>query len=197
MTVAARNGPDDTARNGPDDTARNGPDDTARNGPDDTARNGPDNAARYFEDWSVGDTLVFGHYEVTAEEIKAFAEKFDPQPFHLDEGQAAGSLFGGLVASGWHSGAMLMRMVADNPAFVAHNIAASGFDDLVWHQPVRPGDRLSVRSRILDKRLSKSRPDRGIVTLRQELLNQAGETAMSFTSAVHYLRRPGRVEAGP
>ncbi len=146
--------------------------------------------ARYFEDWRVGEVLEFGHYEVTAREIKAFAEQFDPQPFHLDEAAAAESLFGGLVASGWHSCAMMMRMVADTPAFIRHNIVSSGFDDLIWHLPVRPGDRLSGRSRVLETRPSGRRPDRGVVRLRQEMVNGEGETVLSFVSAVYYLRRP-------
>ena len=152
---------------------------------------------RYFEDWTVGEVLSFGRYQVTTAEIKEFAEEFDPQPFHLDEAAAAESLFGGLIASGWHSAGILMRMVTDHGAFVGANIASPGFDDLAWPIPVRPGDVLSARCEVAAVRRSKSKPDRGTVTFDLCLVNQAGETAMSLSSLVLYrCREAAPVEAG-
>ncbi len=144
---------------------------------------------RYFEDWRAGEVLDFGRYDVTAEEIKAFARQYDPQSFHLDESAAKESIFGGLVASGWHSCAMLMRMIADTPAFIGHNIASPGFDDLEWRHPVRPGDVLTGRCKVLDTRRSQSRPNRGLVWYRQSLLNQDGDIVLSMKSLVLYWRR--------
>lgn len=151
---------------------------------------------RYYEDWHAGEALDFGRYRVTADEIKAFATQFDPQPFHLDEAAARDSIFGGLVASGWHTCAILMRLIADTPAFIGANIASPGFDDLSWPVPVRPGDVLKGRCRVIDKRPSASKPDRGLVRFEQHLMNQRGEAALSLTSLVLYLRRPALAEAG-
>jgi acyl dehydratase len=159
------------------------------------------NAPRHFEDWQPGEVLQFGRYEVTAAEIKEFAIEFDPQSFHLDEEAAKDSLFGGLIASGWHSAGIMMRLIVDHGAFVGANIASPGFDDIAWTKPVRPGDVLSVRVEVTRKRRSESKPDRGVVSFRQELLNQDGEIAMSLDSLVLYrCREPGedaaRAEAG-
>ena len=101
---------------------------------------------KYFEDLEVGETMRFGRYEVTRGEILDYARQFDPQPFHVDEEAARASLFGGLIASGWHTGAMMMRMVADHMGPAVATAGAMGFDDLKWLQPVRPGDVLSVES---------------------------------------------------
>ena len=125
---------------------------------------------KYFEDVRVGDVMRFGRYEVTREEIVEYARQFDPQPFHLDEEAAKASMFGGLIASGWHTGAM-------------------GFDDLKWLRPVRPGDVLSVESEIREKIESRSRPDRGTVKIESRIINQHGEVVMSLVSLVIYLRR--------
>lgn len=145
---------------------------------------------KYFEDVQVGDTTRFGRYEVTREEIIEYARQFDPQPFHLDEAAARASIFGGLIASGWHTGAMFIRMVCDGMIPEAATSGAMGFDDLRWLKPVRPGDVLSVESVVREKLESWSRSDRGTVKVESRVSNQRGEVVMSLVSLVIYLRRP-------
>ena len=105
----------------------------------------------YFEDLTVGETTEFGTYEVTADEMTSFAEEYDPQPFHTDPDAAAESPFGGLVASGWHTASMTMRLLVDNHLSEGAARGALGVDDLRWRRPVRPGDELAVRTEIVDK----------------------------------------------
>ncbi len=145
---------------------------------------------KYFEDVELGETTRFGRYEVTREEIVDYARQFDPQPFHLDEEAARASMFGGLIASGWHTGAMFIRMVCDNMVPEAATAGSMGFDDLKWLKPVRPGDVLSVESVVRGKSESRSRPDRGTVKIESRVSNQRGELVMSLVSLVIYLRRP-------
>ena len=145
----------------------------------------------YFEDVQVGDTHRFGQYAVTRGEIIEYAQQFDPQPFHLDEEAARKSMFGGLIASGWHTGAMLMRMVCESAIPGHATNGAIGFDDLKWLKPVRPGDVLSVENVVVEKVESRSRRDIGVVKIAGRVLNQAGEAVMSLTSLVLYRRRPG------
>ena len=145
---------------------------------------------KYFEDVQVGETMRFGRYEVTREEIVEYARQFDPQPFHLDEEAARASMFGGLIASGWHTGAMFIRMVCDGMVPTAATSGSMGFDDLKWLKPVRPGDVLSVDSVVREKIESHSRPDRGTVKIESRVSNQRGEVVMSLVSLVIYLRRP-------
>jgi acyl dehydratase len=145
---------------------------------------------KYFEDVEIGETTRFGRYEVTREEILEYARQFDPQPFHLDEEAARASMFGGLVASGWHTGAMFIRMVCDGMVPTAATSGSMGFDDLKWLKPVRPGDVLSVESVVREKMESRSRPDRGTVKIESRVSNQRGEVVMSLVSLVIYLRRP-------
>jgi acyl dehydratase len=144
----------------------------------------------YFEDVTVGDTERFGRYEVTREEIIEYARQFDPQPFHLDEEAAKASPFGGLIASGWHTGAMLIRMLNDHSIPRAATTGALGFDDLKWVKPVRPGDILSVETRVLEKAESRSRPEIGVVKVESRVSSQDGELKMSLVSIVLYRRRP-------
>jgi acyl dehydratase len=144
----------------------------------------------YFEDVTVGDTERFGRYEVTREEIIEYARQFDPQPFHLDEEAAQASPFGGLIASGWHTGAMLIRMLNDHSIPRAATTGALGFDDLKWVKPVRPGDILSVETRVLEKAESRSRPEIGVVKVESRVSSQDGELKMSLVSIVLYRRRP-------
>jgi acyl dehydratase len=144
----------------------------------------------YFEDVTVGDTERFGRYEVTREEIIEYARQFDPQPFHLDEAAAKASPFGGLIASGWHTGAMLIRMLNDHSIPRAATTGALGFDDLKWVKPVRPGDILSVETRVLEKAESRSRPEIGVVKVESRVSSQDGELKMSLVSIVLYRRRP-------
>jgi acyl dehydratase len=150
----------------------------------------------YFEDVAVGQVHRFGRYEVTREEIVEYARQFDPQPFHLDEAAATGSIFGGLIASGWHTGAMLIRMICDHAIPGAATTGALGFDDLKWLAPVRPGDVLSVETRVTDKSESPRRPDVGIVKIASRVLNQREEAVMTLTSLVLYRRRPQDAEQG-
>lgn len=145
---------------------------------------------KYFEDVQVGDVMRFGRYEVTREEIIAYARQFDPQPFHLDEASARESMYGGLIASGWHTGAMFIRMVAQHMTPIHATAGAMGFDDLKWVRPVRPGDVLSVESVIREKIESRSRPERGLVKIESRVRDQRDEVVMSLVSLVVYLRRP-------
>ena len=144
---------------------------------------------KYFEDVQVGETTRFGRYEVTREEIVEYARQFDPQPFHLDEEAARQSLFGGLIASGWHTGAMFIRMVCDGMIAGNATVGAKGFDDLRWIKPVRPGDVLSVESEVREK-IEGRRPDIGTVKIESRVSNQRGEVVMSLVSLVLYRRRP-------
>ena len=143
----------------------------------------------YFEDVTVGDTSRFGHYEVTSEEIIEYARQFDPQPFHLDEEAAKASMFGGLIASGWHTGAMLIRMTCDHAIPGSATTGALGFDDLKWLKPVRPGDILSVETVVREKIESRSRTDIGVVKIESRVHDQRGETKMTLVSLVLYRRR--------
>jgi len=123
--------------------------------------------------------------------ITAFAAQFDPQPFHLHPDAARSSLFGGLVASGWHTAALTMRLLVDGGAPIAGGVVGAGVE-LSWPRPVRPGDVLTVQSEVLEVKPSASRPDRGIVTLRSQTLNQDGEPVQILTSRLVVPRRPGK-----
>jgi acyl dehydratase len=143
----------------------------------------------HFEDVEIGDVHRFGRTVVTREEIVEFAAQFDPQPFHLDEDAARQTMFGGLIASGWHTGAMFIRMIVDHEVPRSATTGAIGFDDLKWLRPVRPGDVLSVESRIADKVESRTRRDVGIVKVESRVLNQKDEPVMTLISLVLYQRR--------
>jgi acyl dehydratase len=144
----------------------------------------------YFEDVVIGQTQRFGRYEVTREEIIAFGREFDPQPFHVDEAAAAQSHFGGLIASGWHTGAMFISMVSEHAVPGSASTGARGFDDLRWLVPVRPGDVLCVETVVKEKIESERRADIGTVKIEGRVLNQRGEAVMVLTSLVLYQRRP-------
>jgi len=135
----------------------------------------------YFEDFPVGDVSTFGAYEVTLQEIKAFAGEFDPQPFHLDEEAGARSIAGALSASGWHTTAMCMRMMYDGYIGTAASMGSPGVDEVKWLKPVFPGDILSMRRTTLDARISASRPEMGIIRSRWEVLNQDGVIKLEMT----------------
>ena len=143
----------------------------------------------YYEDIVVGQTLVTGSKTVTKQEIIAFARQFDPQPFHLDEAAAERSMFGGLLASGWHTVAMMMRLLVDASASRAVNLGSPGFDDLRWRKPVRPGDTITVRSTCIDKRPSRSKPEIGSAWFQTEVVNQHDEVVMSLINIAIYQRR--------
>lgn len=145
-----------------------------------------------FEDFAPGEIVTFGAYEVTKEEIIAFASQFDPQPFHLDEEAGKASMLGGLAASGWHSCSIMMRMMFDGFMNGSTSLGSPGIDEVRWLKPVFPGDVLSVRREVLEARPSASRPDRGIVRFRFELMNQKGEVVMEQTNPILFGRRhPG------
>jgi acyl dehydratase len=143
---------------------------------------------RFFEDYKVGQTFRAGSVAVTAERIKSFAAEFDPQPFHLDEERARTSLFGGLVASGWHTAAMTMRLIVDSDLGpVGGTIGAGG--ELRWPKPVRPGDVLHIEAEVLELRPSRSRPEVGVVKVRITTYNQAGEPVQVLTPTLLVPRR--------
>ncbi|MFO1152856.1 MAG: MaoC family dehydratase [Rhodospirillales bacterium] len=143
----------------------------------------------YLEDLWVGQRFRSGSLTVDEAEVKAFAARYDPQPFHLDAAAAEASLFRGLAASGWHTAALSMRLFLDGGAPIAGGvIGASG--ELAWPRPTRPGDTLTVESEVLAVVPSKSRPDRGHATLRSQTLNQAGEPVQIFTMNLIVPRRP-------
>jgi acyl dehydratase len=144
---------------------------------------------RYFEDYEPGSTQEFGSIKVTEPEILEFATRYDPQPFHVDPVAAAKSHFGGLIASGWHTASLMMRLLADNYLSPVSSLGSPGIDELRWPQPVRPGDELRLRVHVLEARPSKSKPDRGLVRTRVELLNQDDEVVFSALAVNFVLRR--------
>ncbi|MFP6746137.1 MAG: MaoC family dehydratase [Alphaproteobacteria bacterium] len=171
----------------------------------------------YLEDLIVGTVRHFGHYEVTEDEIIAFARRYDDQTFHTDPVAAKDSIFGGLIASGWHVCAMFMRMACDANASNADasnadasdtntggtntsdngagenkmaSLGSPGFDDLKWLVPVRPGDVLSARTELLSAVPSRGKTDRGTVSTKVQVLNQSGKVVLEMTSMGRFLRRP-------
>jgi acyl dehydratase len=143
----------------------------------------------YWEDFTVGSVAEYGPRLVTREEIIAFAAEFDPQPMHMDEDFARTTMLGGLAASGWHTCAIGMRLIADGFMLDAASMGSPGIDEVRWHRPVRPGDRLTLRRTIVDARPLTSRPEWGLVRFRFELLNQAGELVMTQENVNFFGRR--------
>lgn len=145
---------------------------------------------RYYEDIAVGEEVELGSYTFTKEEILTFAEQYDPQPFHVDEEAATESIYGGLIASGWHTGSVCMRLLAQGFLNETESMGAPGLDELNWHRPVRPGDTISASIEILDKSPSSSRDDRGYVKNRVVGRNQDGEDVLSWEATNIIGRRP-------
>jgi len=146
---------------------------------------------QYFEDLVVGSEGEFGSYEVTREEVLEFARKYDPQPFHLSDEAAAKTHFGRLSASGWHTCAMTMAVIARKVVSEEQaGLGSPGIDELRWLKPVYPGDTLHVRGEVLDKRESVSRPEIGSFRTRTTVTNQDGVPVMTFISIVLIRRRP-------
>ncbi len=145
---------------------------------------------KYFEDYVVGEEFESGAYEVTADEIVAFARQYDPQPFHLDQAAADASVFGGLTASGFHTVAMQGALIHASPDAGAAVIAGLGWDEVRFVHPVRAGDTLSVRLTCLESRASASKPDRGIVRSSVVLRNQHGQDVLSSVHNLLVKRRP-------
>lgn len=146
---------------------------------------------RFFEDYRPGEVLEFGDYLITEEEIVAFAKRYDPQPFHLDHGAAEQSIYGGLIASGWMTGSIVMRLLVDHFIPPASSMGSPGVDEIRWTKPVRPGDRLRLRITVVETRRSESKPDRGIIQVQQEAINQDGETVMRLRGMGLYKCREG------
>jgi len=151
----------------------------------------------FWEDFSAGSVREFGAMPVTREAVLAFAGEFDPQPFHLDDAAAAGSLFGKLSASGWHTCAMTMRMTCDAVLLRSSSLGSPGLDQLRWHRPVFPGDVLSVRLSTLESRPMASRPTVGLVLSKWETLNQHGEVVLSMQGWGMFGRRAPAPDDAP
>lgn len=146
---------------------------------------------RYFEDFTVGEVLKpSGRVRVEKDDIIAFAKKFDPQPFHLDEEAARHSIFGRLVASGWHTAALTMSLIARSEDRAAGGTIGLGFENLRWPIPVLPGDELRIESEVLEMRPSQSRPDRGLTKMRTRTFNQNGEVVQEVIANAMVPRRP-------
>ena len=145
---------------------------------------------RYWEDFTEGDTIDLGSYEITREEILEFAGRYDPQPFHVDEEAAAAGPFGGLAASGWHTAAIFMRLFVDGILNSSASMGSPGIEELRWTAPVRPGDALTGRVRVVESYPSERRADRGTLISHCELLNQDGAVVMTMRGRTHFLRRP-------
>jgi acyl dehydratase len=149
----------------------------------------------HWEDFEPGAVAIYGPRLVTREEIVAFAAEFDPQPMHLDEAAAAGTLLGGLGASGWHSCCLLMRIIADGFVLNSSSMGAPGVEDVRWLKPLRPGTQIRVRSTVLDKRPSKSRPEMGFVRIRHEVIDERDDVLTVLTSSMMMALRQARVGA--
>jgi acyl dehydratase len=144
----------------------------------------------YFEDFPPGDVRESGARTVTREEMLAFAREFDPQPFHIDEAAARQTIYGGLIASGWHTIAIYMRLMWDSYLKDTVSLGSPGVDEVRWLIPVRPGDTLRARFTVVDALPSRSKPDRGIVRSLSEVFNQRGEIVMTLRGLGMFGRRP-------
>jgi acyl dehydratase len=147
------------------------------------------NQLLYLEDFHVGQRFVSDTYALDERQIIAFASEFDPQPFHTDPVAAQSTLFGGLVASGWHTAAITMRLLTTGPMRIGGGVVGAG-GEVAWPMPTRPGDVLRVESEVIDLRPSRSRPDRGVATVRSETRNQRGEIVQILTAKLVVPRRP-------
>ena len=143
----------------------------------------------YLEDFTVGRRFTSTAHTIDAEQIKAFARQYDPQPFHLDEEAAKNSFFHGLAASGWHTAAITMSLLVKSGMPIAGGLIGAG-GELTWPRPTRPGDTLTVESEVLAVNESRSRPERGMITVRSITRNQSGETVQDMTSRMLVWKRP-------
>jgi acyl dehydratase len=143
----------------------------------------------FLDDLCAGQRFRSGSHAVDEAQIKAFAREFDPQPFHLDDALARDTLFGRLAASGWHTAAITMRLLVDSAPIAGGIVGAGG--EIGWPKPTRPGDILHVESEVMDVTPSRSRPDRGMVTIRSETRNQRGDVLQTLTAKLVVPRRPG------
>ena len=145
---------------------------------------------RYFEDFRPGQVIDVGTVAVSEAEIIAFARQYDPQPMHIDPDAAARSIYRGLIASGWHTVSLFMRLLVENLVVKTVSLGSPGVDELRWPLPVRPGNRLSGQMEVLETRVSASRPTMGIVRWRGEVRNQDGQLVMSLLGTNFFGRRP-------
>jgi acyl dehydratase len=145
---------------------------------------------RWFEDYQPGAVYEFGYATLTADELVDFATRFDPQPMHVDPVYAAAGPFGGLIASGWHTAGLTMRLLADNYLSKVASLASPGVDELRWPHPVRPGDVLRLRVEVVEARESRSKPDRGVLRTKAELLNQDDVVVLSLVAVNMVAKRP-------
>ena len=146
---------------------------------------------RWFEDYVTGEAHDLGTVSLSEDEIVAFATRFDPQPFHMDREAAAASVYGGIIASGWHTAAAMMRLVVDGFISRQASLGSPGLDQIRWLRPVRPGDLLRARVTVLETRRSASKPDRGIVTTEMAMLGEDGEPVMTCRGAGALSGAPG------
>ncbi|HEU4885192.1 MAG TPA: MaoC family dehydratase [Longimicrobium sp.] len=144
---------------------------------------------RWFEDYVPGQVHEFGEMRVDKDEVLAFGSRFDPQPFHTDVEAAKATEYGGLIASGWHTAALMMRMYSDHYLSHVATLVSPGVDEVRWLLPVRPGDVLSLRVTVVEARRSRSKPDRGLVRSAVEVLNQRGEPVMTLSGLNFFLCR--------
>jgi acyl dehydratase len=145
----------------------------------------------HLDDFEAGQVYELGTFNFTKDAILAFAQDFDPQPFHVDEDAAAKSNYGGLIASGWHTGSVFMRLLVDGLLHRCAGMGSPGVDEMRWLAPVRPGDTLSARLEVDEVRTSKSKPDRGFVVTRGILTNQDGEDVFSLRAPFMIRRKTG------
>ena len=143
----------------------------------------------HYEDLNIGDSVDLGPTSASADEMIAFSRRYDPQPFHLSDAGAANTYFGTLVASGWHTAALTMKLMMTGRDEPLASLGSPGFENLRWRRPVYPGDELTARVTVADKRLSKSRPEMGLVQFEVETRNQDDIVVMSFVSTSMMARR--------
>jgi len=154
---------------------------------------------RYFEDYVAGSVYEFGSVTVEQDEVIAFARRFDPQVFHVDPESAKGTIYGGLIASGWHTAVLMMRLFVDHYLSKVASLGSPGVDELRWNKPVRPGDELAIRVTVQETKRSRSKPDRGIVHSFIEVMNRNREVVMSMKAVNFFFCRqnpPGKMENG-
>ncbi len=150
----------------------------------------------YFEDFPIGQVLSIGSRDVTEEAVLDFARQWDPQPFHVDKEKAKASIYGGLIASGWHTCAMAMRMMCDSYLLEAASLGSPGIDELRWLKPVRPGDTIRGEREVVEAKPSKSKPDRGVLVFLWRVYNQHDELVMTMKGMGMFLRRPNQLDEG-
>ena len=154
--------------------------------------NAAPDATLYWEDFRTGEVVEIGRHTFVQDEMVEFARQFDPQPFHIDPEAASRSFFGGLIASGWHTCAIGMRLMVQQYIGRSASAGSPGVENIRWLAPVRPGDTITYRRVILETRPSGSRPDLGLVRSRSEALNQRGEMVMTMEGWGLFRRRPGQ-----